>query len=226
MATLQIYDKLLQFPLFQGMSRDDLEIIAGHTRFGFMKVASSRPVVKLGEACTQLYFLINGSVRVITYSDDYGYSVEEQISAPYILQVEGVFGYHQRYTHDFIASSDVNFITIDKEELVRLSEDFLVFRLNLMNNFATQTQKQLRLSWLHQPQSLRERVERFLTQHCVYPAGHKQFNILMTRLADEMNDSRLNVSRVLNQMQKDRVVTLYRGRIEIPQLERLLSVRP
>lgn len=226
MATLQIYDKLLQFPLFQGMSRDDLEIIAGHTRFGFMKVASSRPVVKLGEACTQLYFLINGSVRVITYSDDYGYSVEEQISAPYILQVEGVFGYHQRYTHDFIASSDVNFITIDKEELVRLSEDFLVFRLNLMNNFATQTQKQLRLSWLHQPQSLRERVERFLTQHCVYPAGHKQFNILMTRLADEMNDSRLNVSRVLNQMQKDGVVTLYRGRIEIPQLERLLSVRP
>jgi CRP-like cAMP-binding protein len=182
--------------------------------------------VKSGEACTQLYFLINGSVRVITYSDDYGYSVEEQISAPYILQVEGVFGYHQRYTHDFIASSDVNFITIDKEELVRLSEDFLVFRLNLMNNFATQTQKQLRLSWLHQPQSLRERVERFLTQHCVYPAGHKQFNILMTRLADEMNDSRLNVSRVLNQMQKDGVVTLYRGRIEIPQLERLLSVRP
>jgi CRP-like cAMP-binding protein len=226
MATLQIYDKLLQFPLFQGMSRDDLEIIAGHTRFGFMKVASSRPVVKLGEACTQLYFLINGSVRVITYSDDYGYSVEEQISAPYILQVEGVFGYHQRYTHDFIASSDVNFITIDKEELVRLSEDFLVFRLNLMNNFATQTQKQLRQSWLHQPQSLRERVERFLTQHCVYPAGHKQFNILMTRLADEMNDSRLNVSRVLNQMQKDGVVTLYRGRIEITQLERLLSVRP
>ena len=140
--------------------------------------------------------------------------------------MEGVFGYHQRYTHDFIASSDVNFITIDKEELVRLSEDFLVFRLNLMNNFATQTQKQLRLSWLHQPQSLRERVERFLTQHCVYPAGHKQFNILMTRLADELNDSRLNVSRVLNQMQKDGVVTLYRGRIEIPQLERLLSVRP
>lgn len=226
MATLQIYDKLLQFPLFQGMSRDDLEIIAGHTRFGFMKIASGRPIVKVGEACSQLYFLIKGSVRVKTYSDDYGYSVEEQISAPYILQVEAIFGYHQRYTHDFFASSDVNFITLDKEELVRLSEDFLVFRLNLLNNFATQTQKQLRQTWHQQPQSLRERVERFLTQHCVYPAGHKQFNILMTRLADELNDSRLNVSRVLNQMQKEGVVSLYRGRIEVPQLERLLSVRP
>lgn len=226
MATLQIYDKLLQFPLFQGMSRDDLEIIAGHTRFGFMKVASGRPIVKSGDACTQLFFLINGSVKVVTYSDDYGYSVEEHISAPYILQVEGIFGYHQRYTHDFLASSDVNFITIDKEEIVRLSEDFLVFRLNLLNNFATQTQKQIRQSWLHHPQSLRERVERFLIQHCVYPAGRKQFNILMMRLADEVNDSRLDVSRVLNQMQKDGLLNLSRGRIEVPQLERLLSVRP
>ena len=226
MATLQIYDKLLQFPLFQGMSRDDLEIIAGHTRFGFMKVASGRPIVKSGDACTQLFFLINGSVKVVTYSDDYGYSVEEHISAPYILQVEGIFGYHQRYTHDFLASSDVNFITIDKEEIVRLSEDFLVFRLNLLNNFATQTQKQIRQAWLHHPQSLRERVERFLIQHCVYPAGRKQFNILMTRLADEVNDSRLDVSRVLNQMQKDGLLILSRGRIEVPQLERLLSVRP
>ena len=37
MAALQIYEKLLQFPLFQGMSRDDLELVAGHTRFGFAK---------------------------------------------------------------------------------------------------------------------------------------------------------------------------------------------
>ena len=224
MATLQIYEKLLQFPLFQGMSRDDLEIVAGHTRFGFLKVASGRPIVKVGDTCSQLYFLINGSVRVKTFSDDYGYSVEEQISAPYILQLEGVFGYHQRYTHDFVAMSDVNFITIDKEELVRLTEDFLVFRLNMMNSFATQAQKQIRQLWLRHPQSLRERVVRFLIQHCVYPAGHKPFNILMTRLADEVNDSRLNVSCVLNDLQKDGLLILYRGKIEIPQLERLLMV--
>ena len=46
MATLQIYDKLLQFPLFQGMSRDDLELVAGHTRFGFVKVSQGKTVVK------------------------------------------------------------------------------------------------------------------------------------------------------------------------------------
>jgi hypothetical protein len=36
MPVLKIYDQLLQFPLFQGMSHDDLEIVAGHIRFGFL----------------------------------------------------------------------------------------------------------------------------------------------------------------------------------------------
>ena len=222
MAALQLLDKLLQFPLFLGMSRDDLEIVAGHTRFGFLKLEAGKTVVKSGDNCNQLHFLINGNLRVRTYSDDYGYSVEEQMQAPNILQLESVFGYYQRYTHDFIAQTDVNFITIDKEEVMRLTEDFLVFRLNIMNHFATLTQKKMRQAWTRPPQSLEERVIRFLVQHSTYPAGHKVFNILMTRLADEVNDSRLNVSRVLNEMQHKGMILLGRGKIDIPQLERLL----
>lgn len=225
MAVLQIFDKLLQFPLFQGMSRDDLEIVAGHTRFGFLKLAAGKTVMKSGDACHQLYFLINGSMKVRSFADDYGYHVEEQIAAPYIIQLESVFGYYQRYTRDFIAQTDVNFLTIDKEEVVRLTEDFLVFRLNMINHFATQTQKQMRQMWYRAPQSLEDRIVRFLTQHCLYPAGHKEFYILMTRLAEEVNDSRLNVSRILNDMQHRGLIVLSRGKIEVPQLERLLYTK-
>ncbi|MBR2230555.1 MAG: Crp/Fnr family transcriptional regulator [Prevotella sp.] len=222
MAVLQIYDRLLQFPLFQGMSRDDLEIVAGHTRFGFLKVSDGRQIIHAGDPCTHLYFLINGTLKIETYSDDSRYSVTEQMSSPYILQQESVFGYYQRYTHNFYALTDANFLTLDKEEVVRLSEDFLVFRLNLMNHLATQSQKLIQMQWRRSPQSLRERIVRFFFQHTLYPAGPKTFHILMERLAEEVNDSRLNVSRALNRMQEAGVLELHRGRIEIPQLERLL----
>ncbi len=222
MAGLQIYDRLLQFPLFQGMSRDDLEIVAGHTRFGFLKVPAGRQIIHAGDPCTHLYFLINGTLKIETFSDDRRYSVTEQMSSPYILQQESIFGYYQRYTHDFYALTDANFLTLDKEEVVRLSEDFLVFRLNLMNHLATQTQKLIQSQWRRNPLSLRERIVRFLFQHTLYPAGPKTFHILMERLAEEVNDSRLNVSRTLNRMQETGVLELHRGRIEIPQLERLL----
>ena len=213
MATLQIYEKLLLFPLFQGMSRDDLEQVAGHTRFGFSKFNAGSTVVAEGDDCRQMYFLINGSLRVETMSDDRGYMVVEQMEAPVILQPEVVFGYTQRYTHTYIAETD---------EILRLSEDFLVFRLNLLNIFATQTQKTSRLLWQHVPDSLGNRIVRFFAQHCIYPAGPKVFHILMNRLADELNDSRLDVSRALNALQREGKIVLHRGRVEIPQMERLL----
>jgi CRP-like cAMP-binding protein len=222
MAALHIYDKLLQFPLFQGMSRDELELVAGHTRLGFMKAAQGKTVVSAGDACTNLYFLVSGSLRVETTADDGGYKVEEQMSAPYILQSEAIFGYRQSFTHTFVADQAASFITIDKDEVLRLSEDFLVFRLNLLNLFATQTQKLSRQLWHSASTSLADRIVRFFVIHCVYPAGPKMFHILMNRLAVEVNDSRLEVSRVLNRLQHDGKVVLHRGRVEIPQIERLL----
>ena len=59
--------------------------------------------------------------------------------------------------------------------------------------------------------------------HCIYPAGPKTFYILMNRLADEVGDSRLDVSRSLNDMQRRGVLILHRGRIEIPSLELLIQ---
>ena len=221
MPTLQLYDQLLQFPLFQGMSRDDLAKIAGHTKFGFMKCRQGEVIVKEDTPCSQLHFLLSGTVKAETHSDDRSYKVVEQLSAPFILQPEAIVGYHQRFTHTFTAIMETGLIILDKDEVMRLSEEFLVFRLNLLNIFATQTQKLLRQPWRRFPETLTERIIRFLAQHCIYPAGPKTFHILMTRLADEVGDSRLDVSRALNAMQLDGLVKLHRGRIEVPQMERL-----
>ena len=44
----------------------------------------------------------------------------------------------------------------------------------------------------------------------------------MQQIADDLNDSRLDISRALNEMERDQLLTLHRGRIEIPSMERLL----
>ena len=222
MAALQIYDQLLKFALFQGLSRDNLAQVAGQTKFGFLKVAAGQVVVSEDDACTKLYFMLSGLLRADTRSDDRSYSVVELLQAPFILQPEAIFGYNQRYTHTFSAQADCGFITIGKDEVMRLSEEFLVFRLNLLNLYATQSQKLLRQPWRHRPDTLADRIVRFLSQRCVYPAGPKTFYILMTQLADELGDSRLDISRALNQLQSDGLLHLHRGRIEVPHMEHLL----
>ena len=61
----------------------------------------------------------------------------------------------------------------------------------------------------------------FLKSHCLYPTGAKVLRIKMTRLAQELGISRLNVSEALNAMQADGLLHFSRGIISVPQIERL-----
>ena len=223
MASLQLFDQLLQFPLFLGMSRDDLGLIAAHTKLDFQKETARTVILGEGTVCTYLCFLLSGTVSVETRSDDGTYSLTEQLTAPVMLQPEVLFGYGQRYTHKFQALTSVALLRLERSEVVRLSEEFLIFRINLLNLLATKTQKLLHQPWRRRPESLEERIVRFIAHRCVHPAGPKTLRILMTQLADEIGDSRLDVSRALNHLQRDGLLTLHRGRIEVPQMERLIS---
>ena len=219
---MTIYDQLLQFTLFQGMSRADLMEVVTHTKFGFTKVAAGKRIVKDGDKCTHLYFLTNGTLECETLSDDHCCRVVERISAPYTLQPERIFGLSQSYSSSFKAIEPCNLITLDKQEVMLLLETQLVFRLNMFNLLAAHAQRLEHRAWRSAPKSLRERIIRFFFSRSLYPAGPKTFYILMQQIAQELNDSRLDISHELNQMQADQMITLHRGRIEIPMLERLL----
>jgi CRP-like cAMP-binding protein len=219
---MEIYDRLLQFTLFQGMSHADLMQVAGHTKFNFSKLAAGKKLVKEGDDCHHLVFVTNGTLRAETVSDDHSCRVTESISAPYILQPERLFGITQRYSSSFTAETPCSLISIDKQEVLLLLETQLVFRLNMLNLLAAESQRLRHHAWRTAPRTLPERITRFFFSRCLYPAGPKTFHILMQQMAKELNDSRLDISVALNKMQAEGLLTLHRGRIEIPMLERLL----
>ena len=47
---MEIYDQLLRFPLFQGMSHADLMEVVTHTKLGFLKLAAGKCLVKEGQS--------------------------------------------------------------------------------------------------------------------------------------------------------------------------------
>jgi len=217
----RLSDKLLQLPLFMGMSKADLDDIMGYTKFGFEKIEGGVNIVEEGEVCNRLYILTNGYMNATTTSDDHSYSIREELHSPYLFQPERLFGMQQRFTHRFDALTTCNLITLSKDETMRLLEQFLVFRLNFYNTLATQAQKLTKRAWRPAPKDLRAKIIRFFTDHCLYPAGKKLFTIKMNTIAQEVNDSRLDVSRVLNKIQDEGLLTLGRGKISIPAIEKL-----
>lgn len=120
----RVYDNLLNLPLFLGMSRNDLLEVAGHTKFDFQKAEKGLTIVKEGEPCKRLYFLLTGELNVVTEADDHGYRIEEGIKAPEAFQMECIYGYNQYFTHTYIAKKECSVMSISKQEMQKLSDRY------------------------------------------------------------------------------------------------------
>lgn len=223
MALQIIYDKILDFPVFQGLGKTDLADMVEKTKFYFHKCEQGEVIVKSSEKCDNLHFLLQGKVCVIRNSDDYGYRLSEIIAAPLIFQSEALFGYSQYFTRDYIAATDVSLMTLSKTEVLRFLERYPIVRINIINQFATNVQKMSTLAWKHQSPDLEQRIIDFVALHCMRPSGRKELKIKMNKLAYELNDSRLNVSMALNRLQEQQLLELHRERIVIPAMERLVN---
>lgn len=218
-----IHERLLELPLFQGMSNNDLNQVVAHTKFGFLKFSKNKIVVSEGEECKHIYFLMSGVLSVSGRSDDGSYTIEEVLMAPNVLQPERIFGWSQRFTRTFIAASNCSMARIDKSQVMELTAKFEIFRLNLLNIVSTKIQRLSRQPWRQQPHGIRQKIARFTEEHCLHPAGKKTLHIKMETLAQAIHESRLNVSRELNRMNEEGLIRLSRETIEIPALENLIA---
>lgn len=220
---MQIFEKLLMLPLFQGMSSTDLTSVAGKTKFAFHRVAKGKKVVSEGDQCQNLFFLLEGSLQVTSWADDNSYSMVEEMTAPDVIQPERIFGLTQRYTKTFTALTECRLIGISKAEVLRLSEEHMIFQLNLLNIISTQSQRITHQPWRVRPQGIRNKIIRFVETHSMRPAGEKTLYIKMETLATLIAESRLNVSKELNAMHQEGLINITRGIIHIPALEKLMK---
>ena len=218
---MKLYDSLQSSPLFQGLTSDNLLQIIGQTKFTFRKIAAGDIIKKEGEQCNRLALVVNGQAKSIAYADDHGYSIEENVAAPYTLQPECMFGLQLHYTRTFIATTTCDIVEIDKDDLIRISDEFIIFRMNLVNYISALSQKTTRKLWHPIPADAHDRIVHFIKTHCSSPTGPKTMRIKMTRLAQETGLGRRAVSEILNTMQDENLLTFSRGIIEINHIEAL-----
>lgn len=218
---MKLYDSLQSSPLFQGLTSDNLLQIIGQTKFTFRKIAAGDIIKKEGEQCNRLALVVNGQAKSIAYADDHGYSIEENVAAPYTLQPECMFGLQLHYTRTFIATTTCDIVEIDKDDLMRISDELIIFRMNLVNYISALSQKTTRKLWHPIPADAHDRIVHFIKTHCSSPTGPKTMRIKMTRLAQETGLGRRAVSEILNTMQDENLLTFSRGIIEINHIEAL-----
>ena len=217
-----IFDTLLQLPLFQGMTLEDLTSIVEKTKIHFEKLKPGETIEQAGHWCNRFTFILKGEVEMITQSEDGLFAVIETFSAPYLIEPQSLYGLQTIYVSTTRAVSEVATVRIDKPTIARELFKYEIFRLNYQNVISGRAQSLQRRLWQAPAGSLRNRFIHFLLMHFERPSGRKVVKIKMEDLAQILNETRLNVSRVLNQMQDEGLLSLHRGGIEIPEASLLV----
>lgn len=218
-----IFKTLVSFPLFIGMAHDELKNIVAKTKLSFHTLHEGETIVDTTTRSGMLVMLTDGTAVATTYSDDKAYRVEEEINGPVLVQPEYVFGLAQRFSQLWKAQSTCHLITLDKQEILKLSDNSLIFRLNLLNLLSTQVQKRQALFWRAAPKSDEEFLRRFFLVHSIRPAGKKVFHIKLSRLEKELSIDRRRLSAILRQWERQSLVTWTRGCLVAPALEKIIN---
>jgi CRP-like cAMP-binding protein len=218
---ITMYDTLLQLPLFQGLCKNDFTNIIGKVKLHFHKYNADDIIVEQGAPCTQLIFLLNGEIISQTTDNRHSYALFETFGSPFVIEPYSLFGMQTNYTATYKARTDINIVTIDKLFVLNELNNYEIFRLNYLNILSNRAQVAYEKLWNSHIGNTEEKILNFLVLRSMKPEGKKILKIKMEDLASLIDETRINVSKVLNDLQEQGLVQLSRKEISIPALEKL-----
>jgi CRP-like cAMP-binding protein len=213
-----MYEALLQLPLFQGLCTDDFTCIIEKVKFHFRSYSGNEVIMNQGDACNQLAFLLEGNLLSKRTDDKHGFKLIETITAPAIIEPYSLFGMYPYYESTYQAQEEVKLLVIDKSYILSELSNYEIFRLNYLNLLSNRAQVNQRKLWNTHIGSLEEKLANFFLSRCLKPEGTKTLQIGMEELAGLINETRINVSRKLNELREKNIILLRRKEIHIPEM--------
>ena len=221
MTTPATHDMLLSTPVFQGMAERDLQEIVAQTKLGFEKYDFPQVIHQQGQRCEKLTYLMSGKIAVTTTASKNKYAIIEDICAPCFIEPERLFGIDNKWSRTVSALTSCNVLTLDKNEVLRLTAGYTVFRLNLLNIISTVAQRAKQNVLMPQSIDFRQRFARFITERCTVPYGPKHLRINRKNLTEELNQGLQTLTADLYELQAQGLINIRRGGYHIPDLEKL-----
>lgn len=218
---LTMFERLLQLPLFQGMTMQEVSDVMSHVRLDFINYHRGDEIVMQGESCRKLIYIISGEVMAEHRNIDLQFLLTEYLPDLKVIEPYNLFGMYQTYSCTYTFATDGSTLAIDKHVMLSQLMTNNIVKINLMNIICNKYQQTLRLLCQYPDDSVRHKIVKFILSHCVVPKGRKDIQIKMTDLANIIHETRLNVSFVLNEMQEQGLITMQRGSFTINDLQTL-----
>lgn len=138
-----MFDQLLSLPLFRGVTRARLSEVVGKVKLHFLKFPAGETILRAGEECTHLAFVLSGQVRLTAVNNNGRFIIGQTIKAPAVISPDFIFGRITTYPSTAVALDSVSIVKISKQDFVEILYSDHVFMLNYLNTLSVNAQKAL-----------------------------------------------------------------------------------
>lgn len=216
------YAVFTRLPLFQGIGSTELLNWEEALKLDIDELpASHYPLIRQGDNCSMLLWLVEGELIREHRSADGKYVCRSLLQGPALIEADRLFGLVPMYENTYLAKTNVKMLSIRKSLLGSHLMKSEVFRLNLLNTLSAICQKRAAALLPCQLNSAEERLTHFLSM--LFPAaqGEAELHIQMKDLARYIGETRLTVSQLLNRWNEEGSIRLGRGHFTINDINTL-----
>ena len=218
-----MFDKLLELPFLMGITSGEVIRMLETVKFDFDTYEDGEIIVSCGDRCNRVVFVLDGtliaSCRCLL---DKGFVEQTYDAKNTVLEPHHLWGMNQTYLSTYRSVGTVHTCSIDKQQFVQLIVISEVIRTNVLSTFCRTIQKYHVQS--QQPTlDLKSAFCRFIFSVCQEKTGGLVVYAKMNDISNFLNVPRLNLSKILNEFEKQEILVLKRERIEISDLQRFFQ---
>ncbi|MCM1452348.1 MAG: Crp/Fnr family transcriptional regulator [Clostridium sp.] len=136
-----MFDILSDLPLFRGVTRERIAMTVGAAKFHFLKYSQGDTIVRAGEQCTHIKFVISGSVTVSIANPSDRFRISQRLVAPDVISPDFLFGSTTLYPGDVVAAEETGIVQVSKEDYINLLASDKIYMFNLLNYLSMNAQK-------------------------------------------------------------------------------------
>lgn len=203
---------LSRLSLLHGISSKEMQQLQPMMEVEELPVLNA-PVIRQGEPCAQLRFLVEGRLMQEYQSPDGLYRAQRIVDAPCAIEPETIYSLNGVYRYAYQTMSDCQFVSIRRGDVTAQLMRLEAFRINYINTLSLHIGRIQHQLQPEQYQTAEEKFRHFVASIFPGTSGPTSLTIRMEDLARYIGETRLTVSYMLRRMQADGQLTQSRGRI-------------
>ncbi len=219
---LLMFEKMQSLPLIQGVGLGEFSEIIQSIKLDFEQYEAGDTIAHQDESCTRLIYIMDGTFDIEFRCDQPNMVLTESCGTnAYLIEPYNLFSVKRTFERTYTFRTKGSTFCIDKSTFLNRMLKNHIVRSNLINMTCNELRKFHDANLKATPLGVDGKICKLIRDMCKVPYGQKTVKVKMEDLAESIQETRLNVSKVLNIWSDNGLIELKRNAWNIVDLQML-----